>query len=106
MSPLLMIDLSRIGRYLFVFCLLILFLFSFAAIFACIMIGTDDDDEMEGLFKMQDKKFMAHWYDQDREVRVDGPIYASTQEEAKNIAYRKYNGEGPAPMLWLEEISK
>ena len=107
MFALLSIDLFfRIGRYVLVSFGVLFFVLVFGVLFSCVIVGTVDDDEMEEFFAMNDRKFMAHWYDQEEEVHVDGPIYASSEEEAKNIAYRRYNGKPPAPMLWLEEIGR
>ena len=50
-------------------------------------------------------KYIAHWYDQDSEKVVDPkPIIANNQQEAEAEAYRHYNGNPPAPMVWLEEV--
>lgn len=95
-----------IAKVIFTAFMIVGILAVFMLILACIKIGTRDDDEWEEFFSMNDKKYMAHWYDQDEEIKVDGPIYARSEEEAKNIAYRRYNGRGPGPMLWLEEIKK
>lgn len=53
------------------------------------------------------KEFIEHWYDQD-EVKYtsNDHIFAETEEDATKIAYRRYNGKPPAPILWLEEVSK
>lgn len=53
------------------------------------------------------KEFIEHWYDLD-EVKYtsNDHIFAETEEDATKIAYRRYNGKPPAPILWLEEVSK
>ena len=50
-------------------------------------------------------KFKVMWYDQE-EVRVIEPDYitANSREEATKIAFEKYNGRPPAPMVYLEEV--
>ena len=52
------------------------------------------------------KKFIEHWYDQS-EIKYTGeePIIAESTEEATKIAYSRHNGNPPAPLLWLEEVS-
>ncbi len=51
------------------------------------------------------KKYIAHWYDQESVKSADPvPIEANNEEEARSEAYRRCNGNPPAPMLWLEEI--
>lgn len=105
MLALLTINFARVARYLIVIGGTLFGFFLFFMISTCILIGTENDEELEDLFKMKDKKFMAHWYNEEEEVRVDGPIYAQNEEEAKNIAYRRYNGRGPAPLLWIEEVN-
>ena len=50
-------------------------------------------------------KYIAHWYDQDSVKSVDPtPIIANSEEEARSEAYKRCNGNPPAPMLWLEVI--
>lgn len=49
------------------------------------------------------KKYIPMWYDADSVVKEDPPIFAESKEEARNEAYRRYNGEGPAPLLYLKE---
>lgn len=45
------------------------------------------------------------WYDMDSVKTTESePIEAETIEEATRLAYAKYNGKPPAPLLYLEEI--
>ena len=49
-------------------------------------------------------KYVPIWYDQDSVVKEDPPITANTEMEARNLAYRKYNGTPPAPLLYLKPM--
>lgn len=50
-------------------------------------------------------KYRANWYDHTQGVQVDGePIVANSIAEATTLAYQRYNGNPPAPLLWLEEM--
>ena len=64
----------------------------------------DDDDYYYEMEKKKMKTYIAHWYNEDQVVCDDGPFKARDEEEAKNIAYRRKNGNPPAPLLWLEEV--
>ena len=50
------------------------------------------------------KRFIAHWYNEEKVVSNDGPFEAESKEEAERIAYMRMNGSPPAPLLWLEEV--
>jgi len=52
------------------------------------------------------KTYIAHWYDQDQIVCDDGPFEAPSKDEAMRMAYRRKNGKGPGPMLWIEEVGE
>lgn len=51
-------------------------------------------------------KFIPVWYDQDHIVKEDAPIEASNENEARDKAYIRYNGNPPAPLLALQEIKE
>lgn len=54
---------------------------------------------------MKLKKYIAHWYDMTEVKYTDPePIKAPTEEEATNIAYSRFNGNPPAPVLYLELV--
>jgi hypothetical protein len=45
--------------------------------------------------------YKIHWYDQNKIIKSDGIVYASSEDEARDYAYRLYNGEPPG-RLYLE----
>ena len=50
-------------------------------------------------------KFLAVWYDQDSIVQEDkDPIEATNEVEARDKAYIRYNGNPPAPLLYLKKL--
>lgn len=50
-------------------------------------------------------KYRANWYDHTQVVKVDSDlIIADDQKEATKLAFARYNGNPPAPLLWLEEV--
>lgn len=48
-------------------------------------------------------KYKPLWYDQDSVVKEDPVIEANSEEEARDKAYIRYNGNPPAPLLYLYE---
>ena len=48
------------------------------------------------------KKYKVIWYNQDTVVKTDH-VVASSKEDAISKAYMQYGGNGPAPMLSIEE---
>ena len=49
-------------------------------------------------------KFIPMWYDADSVVKTDPVIEAKDREEATKKAFSAYNGNPPAPLLYLEEV--
>ncbi len=49
-------------------------------------------------------KYIPIWYNADTVVKEDSIIEANNQNEARDKAYSKYNGEPPAPLLYLKEV--
>ena len=47
-------------------------------------------------------KYIPIWYNQDQVVKEDPPIEAASMEEARDLAYKKHNGNPPAPLLLLQ----
>ena len=47
-------------------------------------------------------KYIPIWYDQDSVVKEDSPIEAVNEEDARNKAYERYDGNPPAPLLLLK----
>ncbi len=52
-------------------------------------------------------EFIAHWYNEQEVIHTDVEhIIAENATEATNVAYRRYNGNPPAALLFLEEVKR
>lgn len=50
-------------------------------------------------------KFLPIWYDQDSIVKEDNTVIEANDEvEARDKAYARYNGNPPAPLLYLKKV--
>lgn len=53
-------------------------------------------------------KYLARWYNNDSVVKGQHDnevIEAEDTEAATKIAYKRENGNPPAPVLWLQEVT-
>ena len=49
-------------------------------------------------------KYIPIWYNQDQVVKEDTPVEAANESEARDKAYIRYNGNPPAPLLYLKKM--